>query len=44
MSKASELRQMDEVELATKLRETKQELFNLRLQLATGQLDNRRIG
>jgi large subunit ribosomal protein L29 len=40
MSKASELRQMDEVELATKLRETKQELFNLRLQLATGQLDN----
>lgn len=40
MSAASELRQLDEVELATKLRETKQELFNLRLQLATGQLDN----
>lgn len=40
MSRAGELRQLDAVELETKLRETKQELFNLRFQLATGQLDN----
>jgi len=40
VSRARELRQLDAVELETKLRETKQELFNLRFQLATGQLDN----
>jgi len=40
VSRAGELRQLDAVELETKLRETKQELFNLRFQLATGQLDN----
>ena len=35
-----ELRSMVESELETKLTEAKQELFNLRFQLATGQLDN----
>ncbi|EOD00998.1 50S ribosomal protein L29 [Caldisalinibacter kiritimatiensis] len=38
--KASELRQMTEQELNEKLAEFKSELFNLRFQLATGQLDN----
>lgn len=40
MVKASDLRMMDEVELEEKLRELKTELFNLRFQHATGQLDN----
>jgi large subunit ribosomal protein L29 len=35
-----ELRAMDIEELDTRLAEAKQELFNLRFQLATGQLDN----
>ena len=35
-----ELREMDEDELATRLTEAKQELFNLRFQHVTGQLDN----
>jgi large subunit ribosomal protein L29 len=40
-----ELRNMDTEELETRLNETRQELFNLRFQLVTGQLDNSsRIG
>ncbi|MFU8873676.1 50S ribosomal protein L29 [Micromonospora sp. SL4-19] len=39
---ASELRELSEEELVTKLREAKAELFNLRVQAATGQLDNNR--
>jgi large subunit ribosomal protein L29 len=38
----SELRELHEDELETRLREAKQELFNLRFQMATGQLDNNR--
>ena len=38
--KAKEIRQMSETELNTQLNELKAELFNLRFQLATGQLDN----
>ena len=34
------LRSLEDDELVTKLREAKEELFNLRFQLATGQLDN----
>jgi large subunit ribosomal protein L29 len=45
MSKASELRDLNDGELGTRLDESKQELFNLRFQLVTGQLDNpARIG
>ncbi|GAA2519879.1 50S ribosomal protein L29 [Pilimelia columellifera] len=40
--KAEELRELSEEELVTKLREAKAELFNLRVQAATGQLDNNR--
>lgn len=40
MSKARDFRLLDEEELETKLRELKEELFNLRFQHATGQLDN----
>ncbi|HZD65715.1 MAG TPA: 50S ribosomal protein L29 [Acidimicrobiales bacterium] len=40
MAKASELRLLDDEELATRGAETRQELFNLRFQLATGQLEN----
>jgi len=39
-SKATELRNLDEEELADKLREAKEELFNLRFQAATGQLES----
>jgi large subunit ribosomal protein L29 len=35
-----ELRELSQEELVTKLREAKAELFNLRVQAATGQLDN----
>lgn len=38
--KASELRNLSLVELTTKEKELKQELFNLRFQNATGQLEN----
>ncbi|MDQ1704811.1 MAG: large subunit ribosomal protein [Frankiaceae bacterium] len=37
---AVELRGLLDDELVTKLREAKEELFNLRFQSATGQLDN----
>ena len=40
--KASELRELSEEELISRLRESKAELFNLRVQGATGQLDNHR--
>jgi large subunit ribosomal protein L29 len=36
----NELRALELDELATKLREAKEELFNLRFQAATGQLEN----
>ena len=39
-SQAAELRTLPDEELAEKLREAKEELFNLRFQNATGQLDN----
>ncbi|MEN6472176.1 MAG: 50S ribosomal protein L29 [Clostridiaceae bacterium] len=38
--KANELRKMTTEELAAKEKELKQELFNLRFQLAVGQLTN----
>ncbi len=41
-SKATEVRGLDDDELLTRLREAKEELFNLRFQSATGQLDNNR--
>ena len=37
---AHELDEMNDVDLESKLREAKEELFNLRFQNATGQLDN----
>ena len=37
-----ELRELTDEELAERLRESKEELFNLRFQMATGQLDNNR--
>ena len=40
MSFAHELDELNSVDLETKLREAKEELFNLRFQSATGQLDN----
>ena len=40
-----ELRDLSDGEIATRLRSSKEELFNLRFQNATGQLDNNsRIG
>jgi len=42
VTKASELRESSEEQLVEKLREAKAELFNLRVQSATGQLDNNR--
>ena len=36
----TELRELPEDELVIRLREAKEELFNLRFQVATGQLDN----
>jgi len=39
---AGELRELTNEELTEKLREAKEELFNLRFQMATGQLDNNR--
>lgn len=38
--KAYDLRSLNATELADKLDEAKEELFNLRFQLATNQLDN----
>jgi len=39
---ANDLRELAEDELGARLREAKEELFNLRFQVATGQLDNNR--
>ncbi|MFL6240569.1 MAG: 50S ribosomal protein L29 [Actinomycetes bacterium] len=39
---ATDLRALTDEELETRLREGKEELFNLRFQVATGQLDNNR--
>jgi large subunit ribosomal protein L29 len=45
VSKAAEWRNTETEELETRLNEQRQELFNLRFQLVTGQLDNTaRIG
>jgi large subunit ribosomal protein L29 len=45
MSKPSEIRDLPVDEIERKLVETKEELFNLRFQNATGQLDNyKRLG
>ena len=41
-SRAIEVRDLSDDELLTRLREAKEELFNLRFQVATGQLDNNR--
>jgi large subunit ribosomal protein L29 len=38
----AELRELSEEDLQARLREAKEELFNLRFQMATGQLDNNR--
>ena len=38
--KATEIRELNMVELQDKLKELKDELFNLRFQLAVNQLDN----
>lgn len=40
MTKAQELRELPADDLQSRLAEAKAELFNLRFQLATGQLDN----
>jgi large subunit ribosomal protein L29 len=39
-SKAAELRELNDTELEHRLGEAKEELFNLRFQNATGELDN----
>lgn len=41
-TQAADLRELNQSELVTKLREAKEELFNLRFQMATGQLQNNR--
>ncbi|HHV53945.1 MAG TPA: 50S ribosomal protein L29 [Firmicutes bacterium] len=38
--KASEIRELDDAELQRRLGSLREELFNLRFQLATGQLEN----
>jgi len=40
--KANELRDLSDDELVERMRETRKQLFNLRFQHATGQLDNPR--
>jgi large subunit ribosomal protein L29 len=42
MMTATELRELPDDELRVKLDESKEELFNLRFQVVTGQLDNPR--
>jgi large subunit ribosomal protein L29 len=39
---ATEMRELNDEELVLRLRESKEELFNLRFQMATGQMDNNR--
>lgn len=38
--KPAEIRELSDEELTTKLKDCRAELFNLRFQMATGQLDN----
>lgn len=40
MAKTTSIVDLDDTDLVDKLSEAKQELFNLRFQIATGQLDN----
>ena len=40
MTRVAELRELGDDELMARLESNKEELFNLRFQLATGQLDN----
>jgi large subunit ribosomal protein L29 len=40
MARVRELRDLGELDLLERLESSKEELFNLRFQLATGQLDN----
>lgn len=42
VSAPNALRELGAEELNTRLRESKEELFNLRFQMATGQMDNNR--
>ena len=42
VDRVTELRELDDDELVLRLRDFKEELFNLRFQVATGQLDNNR--
>ena len=41
-TRAQDLRETADEDLVSRLREAKEELFNLRFQVATGQLDNNR--
>ena len=41
-TQAVDTRELGDEELVSKLKEAKEELFNLRFQVATGQLDNNR--
>ena len=41
-NRTNDLRELGDEDLVTNLREAKEELFNLRFQVATGQLDNNR--
>ena len=41
-TRGAETRELADEELLSRLREAKEELFNLRFQVATGQLDNNR--
>ena len=42
VSTTNELRELGQDELVARLHESKEELFNLRFQMATGQMDNNR--
>ena len=42
MATANDMRELGAEELVLRLRESKEELFNLRFQMATGQMDNNR--
>ena len=42
MATANDMRELGAEELVSRLREAKEELFNLRFQMATGQMDNNR--
>jgi len=42
MATANDMRELGAEDLVLRLRESKEELFNLRFQMATGQMDNNR--